>query len=144
MTSEAWPRGAALAEATWSGQRRPGFSDFQRRLELLQPLLRQNQDGYLNGWEMEMEAPQRCCESVTKNSQFPQVNFREANGRQALQSQVLEASEANRVKINPMFRSQGTTRSIYPYLIHSTSTPSAQKPRPCSKLLIHLRSFDLP
>jgi len=58
---KAWPRGAALAEATWSGQRRPGFSDFRRRLQLLQPLLRQNQ-----------------------------VNFREANGRQALQSQVLQ------------------------------------------------------
>ena len=49
--TEAWPRGAALAEATWSGQRRPGFSDFQRRLQLLQPLLRQNQDGTCQKWK---------------------------------------------------------------------------------------------
>eukprot|EP00438_Fugacium_kawagutii_P032064 Skav215817 [mRNA] locus=scaffold3449:131352:136946:+ [translate_table: standard] len=41
---KAWPRGAALAEATWSGHRRPGFGDFQRRLQLLQPQLRQLKD----------------------------------------------------------------------------------------------------
>ncbi|CAL1170433.1 unnamed protein product [Cladocopium goreaui] len=51
----AWPRGAALAEATWSGRHRPGFGDFQRRLELLQPELRRMQ-----------------------------VNFRDADGQQAL------------------------------------------------------------
>lgn len=52
---KAWPRGAALAEATWSGRHRPGFGDFQRRLELLQPELRRMQ-----------------------------VNFRDADGQQAL------------------------------------------------------------
>lgn len=52
---KAWPRGAALAEATWSGRHRPGFGDFQRRLQLLRPELR-----------------------------GMQVNFRDADGQQAL------------------------------------------------------------
>lgn len=29
----AWPRGCALAEAAWAGDRRPGFYDFQQRLQ---------------------------------------------------------------------------------------------------------------
>eukprot|EP00930_Biecheleria_cincta_P030445 TRINITY_DN2108_c0_g2_i1.p1 TRINITY_DN2108_c0_g2~~TRINITY_DN2108_c0_g2_i1.p1 ORF type:complete len:569 (-),score=105.19 TRINITY_DN2108_c0_g2_i1:11-1717(-) len=29
----AWPRGCALAEAAWAGDRRPGFEDFQQRLQ---------------------------------------------------------------------------------------------------------------
>ncbi|CAJ1406245.1 unnamed protein product [Effrenium voratum] len=59
---KAWPRGIALAEATWSAARRPGFDDFQRRLALHLEELRTSQ-----------------------------VNFREADGKQALpRSQVLE------------------------------------------------------
>jgi hexosaminidase len=29
----AWPRGCALAEAAWAGDHRPGFADFQQRLQ---------------------------------------------------------------------------------------------------------------
>ncbi|CAJ1340011.1 unnamed protein product [Effrenium voratum] len=62
VQSQAWPRGIALAEATWSAARRPGFDDFQRRLALHLEELRTSQ-----------------------------VNFREADGKQALpRSQVLE------------------------------------------------------
>ena len=64
---KAWPRGAALAEATWSGRHRPGFGDFQRRLELLQPELRRMQaERQKNGrnpgffWEKDGNMVQKC------------------------------------------------------------------------------------
>ncbi|CAJ1400434.1 unnamed protein product [Effrenium voratum] len=34
---KAWPRGAAIAEATWSGSRRPGYEDFKRRVRARAP-----------------------------------------------------------------------------------------------------------